>query len=153
MSSLPRAPEQTAPLKSRWAAVLFMHHKAAHFTGDLHLPRAAEPVNGCFVTAREQAVCLPALPRRLDGAGCWRGKKHTSALLFWKDFTCKHQFWKALRVSSQMFSWAGACMEKLWGEELTDFPPPTHLGCGTGCEQVWFGELNETPGGEIDQEM
>lgn len=81
MSSLPRAPEQTAPPKSRRAAVLFMHHKAAHFTGDLHLPRAAEPVSGCFVTAREQAVCPPALQRRLDGAACQRGKKKPSTLL------------------------------------------------------------------------
>lgn len=52
-SSLSSTPHADTLVKSQWATTLFMHHKAAHFTGDLHLPCTTEHVNGCFVTVRE----------------------------------------------------------------------------------------------------
>lgn len=52
-----------------------MHDKAAHFTGDLHLPCTAESVNGCFVTVREEAVGALAPPRRLDSQQPVKGNK------------------------------------------------------------------------------
>lgn len=56
-----------------------MHHKAAHFTGDLHLPRTTEAVNGCFVTVRE---CARPVPPNGDEtlSGLQRAEKHKKIL-------------------------------------------------------------------------
>lgn len=71
MCSSPSSP-LTSPLMSHWLETLFMHHKAACFTGDLHLLCTPLPVNGSCVTlslhsfSQEKLSLISSLGRWLD---------------------------------------------------------------------------------------